>query len=100
MTSTDTEIRAADRRMIMWWIILVALIFGSVEAATAAIPGVSNQTARAVIVVVLAFAKIGIVAWKFMEIGHSAHWLRAAMGCWISVVCAVIVAMCVASGGA
>jgi hypothetical protein len=51
-------------------------------------------------VVVLAFIKIGIVAWKFMEVGHSARWLRGAIGCWISVVCAVIVAMCVVGGGA
>jgi hypothetical protein len=84
----------------MWWIVVVALIFSSVGAATAAAPGVGGQTTRAVIVVVLAFIKIGIVAWKFMEVGHSARWLRGAIGCWISVVCAVIVAMCVVGGGA
>jgi hypothetical protein len=100
VTSTDTEVRAADRWLIMWWIVLVALIFGSVEVATAALTGVSGQTTRAVVVVVLAFIKITIVAWKFMEVGHSARWLRGAMGCWIAVVCAVIVAMCVSSGGA
>lgn len=46
-------------------------------------------------VIVVAFIKVWIVGFQFMELRHAPRWLRHAFDTWIVVVCVALVAICV-----
>ena len=46
-------------------------------------------------VIVVAFIKVWIVGFQFMELRHAPRWLRHAFDGWIFAVCVALVAICI-----
>lgn len=76
--------KAAERRLLFWWAILVAATILSVETR-----GASGKSAKAVAIAVLliAFAKAWIVILQFMDVHSGPLALKMALGAWVVAVC-------------
>ena len=46
-------------------------------------------------VIVVAFIKVWIVGFQFMELRHAPRWLRHAFDAWIAVVCIALIVICI-----
>ena len=46
-------------------------------------------------VIIVAFVKVWIVGFQFMELRHAPRWLRHAFDAWIAVVCVALIVICI-----
>ena len=46
-------------------------------------------------VIVVAFVKVWIVGFQFMELRYAPRWLRHAFDAWIAAVCVALIAICI-----
>lgn len=79
----------AERRLTWVWVTLMAMTLISVRSGQTS-TGKSGLTG---IIVVLAFAKVAIVASEFMEVRHAPDWLRLTLAIWVFVVGGAVLAM-------
>jgi hypothetical protein len=86
--------RAADRRLVILWIVLVALSLFSVSAVQG-FSWFASGRVQAVAVMSLAFIKVRIVVLDFMEVRHAPPALRTVLEVWMAVVWATITWLCV-----
>lgn len=80
----------SERRLFLWWAILVAATLVSVEAR--ATQG-SSARAVAMAVLLIAFAKVWIVIWQFMDVRLAPIALKMALAAWVIGVCAGLIGL-------
>lgn len=85
--------RMTDANTLAWWLLVVATGLGWWLGQTGQLSsqGVSRGVALATAgVVIVAFIKVWIVAFQFMELRHAPRWLRHAFDAWIVAVCVTL----------
>ena len=78
---------SAEKRMVLWWLLLVALTLASLEGA-----GELGRWANAA-VLVIAFAKVRIVVREFMEVRSAPLPLRLSLDVWGVAVCGTLIVL-------
>ncbi len=81
--------RLFHTRQSLVWLILIAITLASWAAGHAAPAAAANGG----IVLLLAFAKVAIVVWDFMEVRDAPLWLKAVTGVWLIGAATLLVAM-------
>lgn len=76
-------------RQSLVWLILIAITLASWAVGHT---GAAAMTSGA-IALLLAFAKVAIVAWDFMEIRHAPLWLQIVTGAWVIGATTLLVSM-------
>ncbi|MEM7466808.1 MAG: cytochrome C oxidase subunit IV family protein [Pseudomonadota bacterium] len=77
------------------WVLLLAgtgLAWWLGQADRASEQAGAIATAR---VIFVAFVKVWIVGFQFMELRHAPRWLRHAFDAWIVVMCVALVTICI-----
>jgi Prokaryotic Cytochrome C oxidase subunit IV len=93
-----SEIPAAQRRLILLWVILVAISVFSVGS----VHGLSwfgGSRGQAFAILSLAFIKVRIVVLDFMEVRSAPTLLRAIVETWILAVWVALWVLCLLSAG-
>ena len=82
----------SDGKTVAWLILVVATGVGwwLAQAGQANIQGVRLTTAG---VIVVAFIKVWIIGFQFMELRYAPRWLRHAFDAWIITVCVVLLSV-------
>ncbi len=75
----------AEKRLLLWWLLLVVLTLVSLEGA-----GELGRWASAA-VLVIAFAKVRIVVREFMEVRSAPLLLRLGLELWGAAVCGALI---------
>jgi len=78
---------------VAWLILVIATALGwwLGQAGQANTQGVSLATAGAIVV---AFIKVWIVGFQFMELRHAPRWLRHTFDAWVVAVCVALLLIC------
>lgn len=76
-------------RQSLVWFILIAITLASWVAGHAGMATATNGG----IVLLLAFTKVGIVVWDFMEVRHAPLWLKTVTGVWLIGAAILLIAM-------
>ena len=89
MMNRDKTAALTDATTIAWLILVVATGVGwwLGQTGQATTDGVALATAG---VIVVAFIKVWIVAFQFMELRHAPRWLRHAFDAWIIATCVAL----------
>jgi Na+-translocating ferredoxin:NAD+ oxidoreductase RnfA subunit len=76
-----------------WLVLMVATGLGwwLGQAGQTSSQGMALATAG---VIVVAFIKVWIVGFQFMELRHAPRWLRHAFDAWIVAVCVALLVIC------
>jgi hypothetical protein len=85
------QIDIHERRLVLWWLLLVVLTVGSLEGA----PSLSNKSLFSSVIIVIAFIKVRIVIREFMEIRSAPLPLRLCLEVWGGAVCGALLVMIV-----
>jgi len=85
------QIDIHERRLVLWWLMLVVLTVGSLEGA----PSLSNKSLFSSVIIVIAFIKVRIVIREFMEIRSAPLPLRLCLEVWGAAVCGALLVMIV-----
>jgi Prokaryotic Cytochrome C oxidase subunit IV len=78
-----------EKRLALWWALLVVLTLVSFRGARA----FASPAQVAAAVLVIAFVKVRIVVRQFMEVRHAPMALRLLLDAWVIVVCGGLIAM-------
>ncbi len=82
---------AAERRLIGWWVALIALTMVSFTGSSA----LGNPGLAAAAVLGIAFFKVRIVVREFMEVRHAPLGLKIALEAWGAIVAIGLIVMIV-----
>jgi len=82
---------STDRRLVIWWIILLGLTFLSFESSWG-LAWAGNPSAAIALVIGVALLKVRIVVLHFMEVGEAPWVLRAPLEVWGIALAASILA--------
>ena len=82
-----------DATTLAWLILMVATGLGwwLGQAGKTGAQGMALATAG---VIIVAFVKVWIVGFQFMELRHAPRWLRHAFDAWIIAVCLALLLVC------
>lgn len=82
-----------DATTLAWLILVVATGLGwwLGQTGQASTRGAALATSG---VIIVAFLKVWIVAFQFMELRYAPRWLRHAFDAWIIVICLAILVIC------
>jgi Prokaryotic Cytochrome C oxidase subunit IV len=80
---------AHEKRLALWWLLLVALTVISLEGASA----IGSKRLFAVTALVIAFVKVRIVVREFMEVRAAPIMLRLVLDVWGAGICAALIIM-------
>ncbi len=78
---------------IAWFILVVATGIGWWLGHASQSGGQGERLATAGVIIV-AFIKVWIVGFQFMELRHAPRWLRLGYDAWTVVICATLVIIC------
>jgi hypothetical protein len=78
-----------EKRLALWWLLLVALTVISLAGA----PSLGNRAVFAVTILIIAFVKVRIVVREFMEVRAAPIALRLVLGVWGGAVCVALISM-------
>jgi Prokaryotic Cytochrome C oxidase subunit IV len=76
-----------EKRLALWWLVLVTLTVVSLEGA----PALSNKALFTVALFIIAFIKVRIVVREFMEVRGAPLALRMVLDLWGVAVCAALI---------
>jgi heme/copper-type cytochrome/quinol oxidase subunit 4 len=80
-----------DRRLILWWIVLLMLTLLSFESGVQWFDQAGIATA---IVIIIAFVKIRVVILYFMEVSEASWLLRAPLELWVFTLGCALLMLC------
>lgn len=76
-------------RLSLAWLILIGITFASWVAGHSSTPSAINGA----LVLGLAFAKVAIVVWDFMEVRHAPVWLQIVTSVWVISAASLLIAL-------
>lgn len=80
-----------DRRLILWWIVLLVLTLLSFESGVQWFDQAGIVTA---IVIIIALVKIRVIILSFMEVSEAPWLLRAPLELWVFALGGAILVLC------
>jgi Prokaryotic Cytochrome C oxidase subunit IV len=83
------EMDAHEKRLALWWLLLVALTVISLEGASA----IASKALFAATILIIAFIKVRIVVREFMEVRAAPIMLRLVLDVWAIGICAALIIM-------
>ena len=87
----------AERGLLLWWLVLVALTLLSFESAWGA-AWLANPRAGIAVIIGVALFKVRIVLMHFMDVGDAPWVLRAPVEVWIGALAAAMLGLWYAAG--